>query len=78
MYVKGVKSVNTMNKGPKAMLKVSKIKHGFYTTLYTQSKDLMVHMPKVLKCTLHTRPLAPPGGKAHCSHQSCVFSHSPV
>ena len=44
---------------------------GFYTTF-------VYRVMGCEKCTLCTEPLAPPGEKAHCSHQFCRFSCSPV
>ena len=46
---------------------------GFYATLYAEYRFML----KMLKILCIQWPLAPPGGKAHCSHLSCGFSGSP-
>ena len=45
-----------------------------FTQHCMQSTDFMSEMSKIL-CIQW--PLAPPGGKARCSHPSCGFSGSP-
>ena len=45
----------------------------FYATLYAEYRL----MSKMLKILCIQWPLAPPGGKAHCSHPSCGLSGSP-
>ena len=46
---------------------------GFYATLYAEYR----FMSKMLKILCIQWPLAPLGGKAHCSRPSCGFSGSP-
>ena len=49
---------------------------GFYATLYAEYR-FMSKMSKMSKILCIQWPLAPPGGKAHCSCPTCGFSGSP-
>ena len=46
---------------------------GFYATLYAEYR----FMSKMSKILCIQWPLAPTGGKTHCSHLFCGFSSSP-